>query len=122
MAPVFALQHFAQLARIGEIAVVRQADAIGRVHIERLGFRGAVTASRRIANMAHAHVALELLHVVLLEDIAHQPTALAHEQLAFGDGRDARRVLATVLQYRQCVIDALIDRAGSDDSGNTAHS
>ena len=122
MAPVLALQDFAQLAGIGEIAVVRQADAVGRVHVERLGFRGAVASGGRIANMAHAHVAPELLHVVLLEYIAHQPATLAHEQLAFGHGRDARRVLAAVLQHRQRVINALVDRAGSDDSGNAAHS
>ncbi len=122
MAPVFALEHFAQLAGIGEIAVVRQADAVGRVDIEGLGFGGAVASRRGIANMAHAHVALELLHVPLFEHIAHQPWALAHEQLAFGNGRNARCVLAAVLQHRQRVINALVDRAGSDDSGNAAHS
>ena len=122
MAAVFALEHFAQFARVGEIAVVREADAVRRVHVERLRFGGAVAAGGGITHMADADVALELLHVVLLEDIAHQALALAHEQLALGDRRDARRVLAAVLQHRQGVIDPLIDSAGSDDSGNAAHS
>ena len=122
MAAVFALEHFGQLARIGEIAVVREADAVRRVHVEGLRFGGAVAPGRGIAHMAHADVALELLHVVLLEHIAHQALALAHEQLAFGDRGDARRVLAAMLQHRQRVIDPLIDSAGSDDSGNAAHS
>ena len=101
---------------------MREADAVGRVHVERLGFGGVVAAGGRIAHMAHADVALELLHVVLLEHIAHQALALAHEQLAVGDGRDARGVLAAMLKHRQRVIDPLIDSAGSDDSGYAAHS
>ena len=51
-----------------------------------------------------------------------RPLALAHEQLALGDGHDARGVLAAVLQHRQRVIDPLIDSAGSDDSDDAAHS
>ena len=114
--------HFAELARIGEVAVVREADAVRRIHVERLGFGGAVAAGGRIAHVAHADVALELLHVVLLEHVAHQALALAHEQLAVGDRGDARGVLPAMLEHRQGVIDPLIDSAGSDDSGNAAHS
>ena len=109
VAPVFALDHFAELARVGEIAVVREADSVRRVHVERLGFRGVVAAGGRVADMAHAHVALELLHVVLLEHVAHQALALADEQLAVLDGRDARGILTAVLEHRQRVIDALVD-------------
>ena len=122
MAAVFALEHFAELARVGEVAVVREADAVRRVHVERLGFGGVVAAGGRVAHVAHADVALEFQHVMLLEDVAHQALALAHEQLAVGDRRDARCVLPAVLEHRQRVIDPLIDSAGSDDSGNAAHS
>ena len=75
-------QHFGQLARIGQIAVVRQADAVGRIDVERLRFGGAVAAGGRITHVADADVAPELEHVLLLEHIAHQARALAHEQLA----------------------------------------
>ena len=122
VAAVFALEHFAELARVGEIAVVREADAVGRIHVEGLRFGGAVAAGGGITHVADADVALELQHVVLLEDVAHQALALAHEQLAVGDRGDARGVLAAMLQHRQGVIDPLIDSAGSDDSGNAAHS
>ena len=101
----------AELARVGEIAVVREADAVRRVHVERLGFGGVVAAGGRITHVAHADVALELLHVVLLEHIAHQALALAHEQLALGDRGDARGILAAMLEHRQGVIDPLIDVA-----------
>ena len=84
VAAVFALEHFAEFARVGQVAVVREADAVWRVHVERLRFGGAVAAGGRVAHVAHADVALELLHVVLLEHVAHQALPLANEQLAFG--------------------------------------
>ncbi len=60
-------------------------------------------------------------HVVLLEHVAHQARALAHEQLAVLGRHDAGGILAAVLQHRQRVIDALIDCAGADDSDDSAH-
>jgi hypothetical protein len=71
--------------------------------------------------MAHAHVALELLHRALVEHVAHQALSLVDEQLAVLDGRDARGVLAAMLQHRQCVIDALVDSTGTDDACDSAH-
>ena len=82
MPPFLARQHVGQLGRIGQIAVVREADAVGRIDVERLGFGSAVAAGSRIADMADADVAAQLEHVVLLEYVAHQARALAHAQLA----------------------------------------
>jgi len=76
---------------------VRQADAIGGVHVERLHFRGAVAAGRGIAHVANANVAAQGIHIALVENIAHQSAALAHEQLAIFHRHDARGVLATML-------------------------
>src|SRR5439155_21145407 len=42
VAPVLADQDLGELGRVGEIAVVPEADAVGRVHVERLRFGGAV--------------------------------------------------------------------------------
>ena len=122
VAAVFAFEHFAEFTRVGEIAVVREADAVRRIHVEGLRFGGVVAPGGGITHVADADVAFEFQHVMLLEDIAHEALALAHEQLAFGDRGDARRVLTAMLKHRQGVIDALIDSAGSDDSGNAAHS
>src|SRR5262249_24498265 len=98
VAPVFADQDLGELCGGGEIAVVAEADAVGRVDVEGLRLRGAVAAGGRIADVADAHVALELEHVVLLEDIAYQATALAYAQLTIArGGGDTGGVLAAVL-------------------------
>src|SRR5207344_219136 len=68
------------------------------------------------------HVALEFLHVMLFEHIAHQALTLAYEQLAVSHRRNAGGVLPAVLKHRERVVYALIDSAGSDDSGNATHS
>ena len=100
---------------------MRQADAVGRIDVEGLRLGGAVAAGGRIAHVADADVALQLEHVMLLEDIAHQAAALAHVQLALAGGGDAGGVLAAVLQHGQRVVEALIDCAGADDSDDAAH-
>ena len=79
---VFPHQHFGEFASIGQIAVVAETDAVGRIDIERLRIVGAVGTGRRIADVADADVALEFDHVLLLKHIAHQARVLAHEQLA----------------------------------------
>ena len=119
---VFAFDHFAELASVGEIAVVREADAVRRVHIERLRFGGAVAPGGRIAHVADADVALELEHVVLAgtrRAPGHCPCARTARP---PDRGDAGGVLAAMLQHGQRVIDPLVDSAGSDDSGDAAHS
>ncbi len=71
--------------------------------------------------MADADVARELHHVLLLEHIAHQACVLAHEELAPLARHDARGILAAVLQHRERIVEALIDRARADDSYDSAH-
>ena len=110
VAAVLADQHFGKLARVRQVAVVREADAVRRVDVERLCFGLAVAARRRVAHVADADVALQLQHVPLLEDIAHEADVLAQEQFAFVLGHDARGILAAMLQHRQRVIDTLVDR------------
>ena len=50
-----------------------------------------------------------------------RPRPLRSEQFAIADGGDARGILAAVLQHGQRVVDALVDRAGSDDADDAAH-
>ncbi len=121
MPAVFPHQHFGEFARIGQIAVVAETDAVGRIDVEGLRIVGAVGAGRRVADMADADVALELEHVLLLKHIAHQAGILAHEQFARLGGHDAGRILTAMLQHRQRVIDPLVDRAHPDHSDDSAH-
>ena len=72
MPAVFTHQHFGEFARIGQIAVMAQTNAVRGVDVKRLRVMGTVGACGGIAHMADADVALELQHVLLLENIAHQ--------------------------------------------------
>ena len=121
VAAIFADQHVGELRRVGQVAVVREADAVRRVDVERLRLGRAVATGRRIAHVADADVALQLQHVPLLEHVAHEADVLAQEQLAFVLGHDARGILAAVLQHGQRVIDLLVDRAETDDADDSAH-
>jgi len=121
MPPVLMDEDGGQLRGVGEIAVMRKTNAVGRIDVERLGFGGAVAACGRIAHMADADVALQLHHVMLLKDVAHQARALPDIKLAFARGHDARCILAAVLQHGQRIVDALIDRAVSHHADNSAH-
>ena len=49
VAPVVADQHFRELGGVGQVAVVREADAVRRVDVERLRLGGGVAAGGRIA-------------------------------------------------------------------------
>jgi hypothetical protein len=72
VAAVLPHHHFGELARIGQVAVVRQTDSIRRIHVERLCIVRAVAAGGGVANVTQSHVAPELQHVLLLKHIAHQ--------------------------------------------------
>jgi hypothetical protein len=100
VAPILARDHFGELRGIGQIAVVGQTDAVGRIDVKGLGLGRVVTAGSRITHMAYADMAAQLEHVMLFEDIAHQTLALADEQLALLRGHDAGGILPAVLQYR----------------------
>ena len=118
---VFAHQHLREFAGVGEIAVVAETDAVGRIHVKRLRIVRAVGAGGRIADVADADVALQLDHVLLLKDVAHQAGVLAHEQLARLGGHDAGGILTAVLQHRERVIDSLIDGTHTHHSDDSAH-
>ncbi len=121
MTAVLADQHIRQFQRIGQIAVMGQADAVRRIHVEGLRLGCAIGARGGIAHMADAHVAAQFQHVVLLEGIAHQTAALADRQRAAGGRGDAGGVLAAVLQHRERIVQTLIDGTGPDDPHYSAH-
>jgi hypothetical protein len=71
--------------------------------------------------MADPDIAGKVAHVAGADHIADQAVVLAQEQAAEITGDDARRILATVLQYGEAVEQALVDRATSRDTDNSAH-
>ena len=116
-------QLVAQLTRVGEVAVVHEHDAVGRVHVERLRLLLLLgVAARRVANMAEAHGAEQGAHVARAVRLTHLAFGLVHVDDAAVGGRDAGRVLAAMLQQRKAVIDLLVDWARRDDADNAAHS
>ncbi len=122
MAEIFFEQAFFQGFRIGEIAIVGEDDAIGRIHIEGLGFFHRVgEPSGGIANMAHAHVALQLPHILGLEDVLHQPRVLLQVDPASRTGSDARRILPPMLKHQQGIIECLIHGRFCDAADDTTH-
>jgi hypothetical protein len=121
VAPILADQYFGQLGGVGQVAVVRQADAVRRIHVERLRLGRAVAAGGGIAYVADTLVALQRQHVLLLEHIAYQPRSLARAQAAFVRGHDTGGILAAMLQHCQRIVQTLVDGTGADDTDDAAH-
>ena len=66
----------------------------------------------------------EFVHVALLKHISNQSIGLSLEELLPCAGNDSRRILATVLQDRQTIIDGWgsgLPLLG-DDANDTTHS
>jgi hypothetical protein len=78
VAMIVLLDEAFQLVGVHEVAVVREADAVGRVHVERLRFGKTRAARGRIAHVPQAHVTGELDHVPLEKHVADQAVALAN--------------------------------------------
>ena len=55
------------------------------------------------------------------EHVSHQAGALVHVKASAFGGGNARRVLATVLQHLQPVVQQLVDRRGGNDPENSTH-
>ena len=59
---------------------------------------------------------------LLVEDLEHQPQALLDVE-GVGEGRDARRVLAAVLDRQQALVDlgGDVTAVGAEDADEAAH-
>ncbi|MNZ96823.1 hypothetical protein D3C78_1160340 [compost metagenome] len=68
-----------QLFNVGQVAVVRQGDAVWRVDVERLSLGRGRAARSRVTHMADPHVSDQALHMALLEHITDQTVVLAQE-------------------------------------------
>jgi hypothetical protein len=122
VAQVLPEQVALELIGVGQVAVVPQHDAKGRVDVERLRLGGVFRRPRGgIAAMRDAGLALKIAHVARAEHVAHQPAALLHVEGALQGSDDAGRVLPAVLEHEQAVVEQLIDRRLRDDSDDSAH-
>ena len=121
VALVFPEQGLTQGFRVGEIAVVSQADAVGGIHIEGLGLGTALAARRGVADMTDAHAAAQVQHVTLGEDVTHQAVVLAQIETVPVTGHDARGILPAMLQDGQAVVQRLIDGFVRYDSDDPTH-
>ncbi len=121
MAVILLRDEALELLGVHEVAVVGEADAVRRVHVERLRLRDRRAARGRITDVAEPDVAAELEHVPLQEHVADEAVALAHAEPARVVGHDARGVLAAMLQHRERVVDRLIHGLLPDDADESAH-
>ena len=121
MAMVVLLDEAFQLVGVHEIAVVREADPIRRVHVERLRLGQARAAGRRVAHVPQAHVAGELQHVPFLEHVADQAVALANAQPPAVVGHDACRILSAVLEDGERIVERLVHGFMANDSDESTH-
>ena len=71
--------------------------------------------------MAEPDIAAQAPHMPLLEHVAHETVALAHEELALMLGDDAGRILATMLEHRQRIVNPVIYGRASCDAYDSAH-
>jgi hypothetical protein len=71
--------------------------------------------------MTDTHITMQAQHVSRVEGITHQAVTLAEVQMAAVTGHNACRILAAVLQYRQAVIDLLVDWPVGHDADDAAH-
>ena len=121
MTHVTANDRVGEFVGVGQIAVVREADAERRIDVERLGLVLGRRARRRVAHVADSHVARQLEHMPPLKDVANEAILLAHVYAPVLGGYDPGSVLATVLQDGQGIIDGLVDRALGNDSDDSTH-
>ena len=112
VAEIVAKHLLAERPGIDQIAVVRKRDAVWGIDVEGLRFIRRRAPGGRIADVPDAHAPPERLHVVRLEDVAHESVGLALVDLASA-GEDARRILSAVLQRGQRVVQVLVD-VGTD--------
>ena len=110
-----------QLLDVGQVAVVRQGDAIGRVDVERLRLGGAGAAGGGIAHVGDAHMADQVLHVPLLEDVADQAVVFAQEEFTVQAGDDTGGILTAMLKDGERVVQRLVDVRLAHDTYDATH-
>ena len=71
--------------------------------------------------MADTHIAPETQHVARVEHVTHQAVVLAQVQAFAFAGHDTGRILSTMLQNSQSIVDGLVNGTAGYDSYYAAH-
>ena len=104
MAKVFLEQIPTQFGRVGEIAIVSQAQTVRRINIKGLRQGRAGTACRGVSDMTDTHIASQSLHVPRPKDILDQSIVLAQIQFAIVTRGNTCGILPAMLQYSQRIV------------------
>ena len=112
---------FDDLADVGEVAVVGEDDAVGRVHVERLGFGDGAATGSGITHVPDAGIAEQLGHIAGVKDVCYEPVALVKVEAVFKGCGDAGSILTAMLKHGKRVVDNLTDRLVSEDTDNSTH-
>ncbi len=101
---------------------MHQNDAVGGVHIKRLGlFFPLCLTSRCITDVAQAGGSQKATHIPGAIGLADLALRFVNVEARAIERGDTGRVLATVLKQAQSVINLLIDGAGGDDAHDATH-
>jgi hypothetical protein len=116
-------QTLPQLADVDEVAVVAERDrARPPVLDERLRIRPLRRAGRRVAVVADRHLAPEAAELLLVEDLGDEPEVAQPCQATVLGDRDARRLLAAMLECEQPEVRKPRDVAvGGVDAEDSTH-
>ena len=111
----------AQLGGIDQVAVVRNGErAAAVVDEERLGVGDAVGAGGGIADVAHRHVAGQLVEPVAAEDLVDEPLVLEDLELVAVAGDDPGALLAAMLKGIEAEVDHLGGLGMTEDADDAA--
>ena len=107
MAEVVAREFVGELRGVGQVAIVGDDEAVGRVDVERLRLGAGAGAGGGVAHVADGDVAAQLGHAAVVKDVAHESVFLAQVEPAFFARGDPRGVLPAVLQDGQRVVNGV---------------
>ena len=112
-----------ELLGVGQVAVVRDADAKRVVGVEGLGLGAAGATRGGVPHMTQTDVTSQLGHVMGLEDFLDKAVGLAEVEAAVVGRDDSGGVLAAVLQDGQAVEEGLVHvrRAVVKEGDDAAH-
>ena len=123
VAPVDVEQLLGEFARVGEIAVVHEHDAVRCVHVERLRFILVLGGTLRgVAHVTEPHRAGQAAHVAGAVGLTHVAPGLVHVEGPAVCRGYSGRILSAVLQQQEAVINQLVGGFRRNNADNAAHS
>ncbi len=107
---------------VGQITVVSHHQTKRRVHVKRLRllltFR---VACRGVAHLSQTGGARQRAHVAGSENVTHHALGLVHIKLSSRLRHNTGRILPTVLQKKECIVNQLIYGCATQHANNSTH-